>query len=146
MKAPRVIYMEKQKRYTRKLFIQWMAGLILGFAAWIWYRITNFQSERESKIEFFHGQDIPLGISYYGRYYIFRTETTFHAFSTICTHAGCRIGKGDSKTLQCGCHGSQFDGETGRPLKGPAIKNLEELACRLDKKTEQWVVKIKPVK
>jgi len=143
--APRLFYMEKQKRLSRKLFIQWMAGLILGFAAWIWYRITNFQNERESKMEFSHGQDIPLGISYFGRYYIFRTEKTLRAFSTICTHAGCRIGKGDGDTLQCGCHGSQFEGKTGKPIKGPAIKPLKELECRLDKKSGQWIIRYQPI-
>lgn len=137
--------MEKQKRFSRKLFIQRMAGLILGFAAWIWYRITNFQTERESKLEFSHGLDIPLGISYFGRYYIFRTEKSLRVFSTICTHAGCRIGKGDGDTLQCGCHGSQFEGETGKPIKGPAIKSLKELECRLDKKSGQWIVRYQPI-
>jgi len=133
--------MEKQKRLSRKLFIRWISGLILGFAVWIWYRITNFQTERESLIEFRHSKDIPLGISYFGKYYIFRTENTLRAFSTTCTHAGCRIGKGNGDTLQCGCHGSQFKGENGKPTKGPAIKPLKELKCRLDLQSGQWIVK-----
>jgi Rieske Fe-S protein len=133
--------MKKQKRISRKIFIQSIAGLSLGFVTWIWYRITNFQIEKESRMEFRHGQDIPLGISYFGKYYLIRTENSLRAFSTTCTHAGCRIGKNNGSLLRCSCHGSQFEPETGRPLKGPAIKPLQELDCKFDEKAGQWVVR-----
>jgi Rieske Fe-S protein len=133
--------MEKQKRISRKIFIRWTTRLILGLILWIWYRLTNFQNEREKTIEFVHGEGIPLGISYFGKYYLFHAENSIRAFSTTCTHAGCRIGKGSADTLQCSCHGSQFDGKTGKPLKGPAIKPLQELDCRFNAKSDQWIVK-----
>jgi Rieske Fe-S protein len=133
--------MDKQRNISRKIFIQSIAGLCLGFVAWIWYRLTNFQNERENRMEFRHGQDIPLGISYFGKYYLIRTKNALRAFSTTCTHAGCRIGKNNGSLLQCSCHGSQFEAETGRPLKGPAIKPLQELKCQFDEKTRQWLVK-----
>jgi len=133
--------MKIQKRLSRKLFIRWMGGLSLGIATWIWYRVTNFQTQRESRLEFRHGEDIPLGISYFGKYYIFHSENSLRAFSTTCTHAGCRIAKGNGELLQCGCHGSQFDGRTGQPTKGPAIKPLQELECRFDLKSGQWIVR-----
>ncbi len=135
--------MEKQKRYSRKSFIRWIGVLSLGFGAWLFYRLTSFQTEREGNLEFRHDQDISLGISYFGRYYIVRTENSFRAFSTTCTHAGCRIGIGNGSTLQCGCHGSQFDAETGKPIKGPAIKPLKELECVMDTKNGQWVLRFK---
>lgn len=137
--------MEKQKRISRKIFLRWTAGLSFGFAVWVWHRIANFQTERERRIEFGHSQDIPLGISYFGKYYISRTEKSVRAFSTTCTHAGCRIGKGDLNTLQCHCHGSRFEGETGKPIKGPAIKPLQELECRFDTKSDQWIVRYQPL-
>ena len=133
--------MDKQKRISRKIFVRWTAGLILGIALWIWHLITNFQSESENRLEFRHGKDIILGISYFEKYYIFGTENSVRAFSTICTHAGCRIGKGSANTLQCNCHGSQFDGETGKPIKGPAIRTLQELECQFDDKSGQWIIK-----
>jgi len=133
--------MNKQKRISRKIFVRWTAGLVFGIALWIWHRITNFQSERENRLEFRHGKDIVLGINYFGRYYIFRNENSVRAFSTVCTHAGCRIGKGSANTLQCNCHGSQFDGATGKPIKGPAIRPLQELECRFDDKSGQWIIK-----
>lgn len=137
--------MSKQKTISRNAFIRIVTGLILGLVAWIWYRLSGFQTERESRMEFRHGNDIPLGVSYFEKYYLIRTENSLKAFSTTCTHAGCRIGKGNENTLQCNCHGSRFDAETGKPLKGPAIKSLQEFECRFDEKTAQWVVRLHPV-
>lgn len=133
--------MEKQKRISRKTFIRGTTGLITGFTLWIGYRLTNFQSEQENRIEFVHEENIQMGISYFGKYYLFRTENSVRAFSTICTHAGCRIGKGSGDTLQCSCHGSQFDGKNGKPLKGPAYQPLQELECRFKPNSGQWIVK-----
>jgi len=133
--------MKKQNQISRKIFIRWTTRLIFGLALWIWYRLSNFQTEREKRIEFVHGQDIPMGVSYFGKYYLFRTGNSVRAFSTNCTHAGCRIGKGSGDTLQCSCHGSQFEGRTGNPLRGPAIKPLRELDCSFNAKSGQWIVK-----
>ena len=141
MEASRSYQMETQKRISRKIFIRWTTRVILGSALWIWYRITSFQTEREMSMEFSHGQDIPMGISYFGKYYLFRTGDSIRAFSTTCTHAGCRIGRGSGDTLQCSCHCSQCEGMSGKPLKGPAIKPLRELECRFNGKTGQWIVK-----
>lgn len=136
-----VFIMNKQKTISRNSFIQIVAGLIFGLVAWIWYNITNFQTERENRMEFSHSQDIPMGISYFEKYYIYRTDHSVRAFLTKCTHAGCRIGASTGTILQCNCHGSQFDAETGKPLKGPALKPLQEIECRFDEKTGQWVVR-----
>lgn len=137
--------MEIQKRISRKIFVRWTIRLITALTLWIWYRLTNFQVEQEEQTEYSHGQGIPLGISLYGRYYLCRTENSMRAFSTTCTHAGCRIGKGSGDTLQCSCHGSQFDGKSGIPLRGPAIKPLRELECRFNDKSNQWIVKFQAV-
>jgi len=134
--------MERQKPISRNIFFRIVASLILGLIVWIWYRISCFQTERESRMEFRHGNNIPLGISYFEKYYLIRTENSLRAFSTTCTHAGCRIGKGNENSLQCSCHGSRFEAETGKPLKGPAIKPLQEFECRFDEENEQWVVRL----
>jgi Rieske Fe-S protein len=135
--------MIKQKPISRNAFLRLSVGLILGFFIWIWSRLSGFQSERQNNLEFRHGSDIPLGISYFEKYYLIRTENSVRAFSTTCTHAGCRISLNTGTRLQCNCHGSQFDAETGKPLKGPAIKPLQEIECRFDEEAQQWVVKLK---
>lgn len=50
------------------------------------------------------------------------------AYSAICTHEGCEIGKPDStgKTT-CPCHGAQFDGN-GTVVRGPARTPLVHYA------------------
>ena len=138
--------MIKQKAITRNSFIQIVTGLIFGLVVWLWYKLTKSQVEQENNLEFRHSQDIPLGISYFEKYYLFRTDRTVRAFLTKCTHAGCRIGISMGDVLQCKCHGSQFEAETGKALKGPALKPLLEIECRFDKQSEQWVVKMKPVR
>ncbi len=137
--------MRKQRTLSRKSFVQVGTVLILGLVAWIWYRLSGFQIEKENSLEFRHGHDIPMGISYFEKYYLFRNEKSVRAFLTTCTHAGCRIGLGSGTIMQCNCHGSQFEAETGKPLRGPAIKSLQEIECRFDQKTEQWVVRLKSV-
>ncbi|MDP2335665.1 MAG: Rieske (2Fe-2S) protein [Bacteroidota bacterium] len=137
--------MGKQKPISRNSFLRIVTGLILGLVAWIWYNLTNFQTERENSLEFRHNQDVPMGISYFEKYYLYRTDRSVRAFLTQCTHAGCRIGMSTGAVLQCNCHGSQFDAETGKPLKGPAIKPLQEIECRFDKENGQWMVSLRPM-
>ena len=47
-------------------------------------------------------------------------------FSAICTHAGCVVAPSGTK-LNCPCHGSQFDGLTGKVLNGPASRPLPKI-------------------
>ena len=113
--------MEIQKPISRNTFFRIASGLILGLFGWIWYRLSGFQIEHENRMEYRHDLDLPMGVSYYEKYYLFRSDQSVRAFLTKCTHAGCRIGLGTETTLQCNCHGSQFDAKTGNALKGPAI-------------------------
>jgi Rieske Fe-S protein len=137
--------MENQNTISRNSFIRIVAGLIFGVVVWIWYKLTNFQTERENNLEFRHGEDIPMGISYFEKYYLYRAHSSVKAYLTKCTHTGCRIGVSSGKILQCNCHGSQFDAETGKPLKGPAIRPLQKIECRFDKTARQWVVRLRQV-
>ena len=141
-----VFIMIKQKQISRNSFIRIVTALIFGLVVWIWYNITNFQTERENSMEFRHGNDIPMGISYFDKYYLYRSKNSVRAFLTKCTHAGCRIGLSNGEVLQCHCHGSQFEAKSGKPMKGPAIIPLEEIECRFDKVKGQWVVNMRPIK
>jgi Rieske Fe-S protein len=133
--------LKSQKEISRSIFLKFTAGLCLAFFGWLWIRITQFQSHKEFLAEYRHNNDIPLGVSYFGKYYLYRTNESLRAFSTTCTHAGCRIGMSHSDKLQCSCHGSQFDAMTGKPLKGPAFKPLQELECKFDTVSNQWIVR-----
>jgi Rieske Fe-S protein len=54
------------------------------------------------------------------------TATTAACFSAICTHAGCTVAA-NGATLDCPCHGSQFNAVTGKVLRGPATQPLESI-------------------
>lgn len=55
------------------------------------------------------------------------TAGQVHAFSSICTHAGCTVEPGDGD-LSCPCHGSRFDLATGDAIQGPATDPLPKVA------------------
>jgi Rieske Fe-S protein len=51
----------------------------------------------------------------------------FRGFSTTCTHAGCAVAEVKSGTINCPCHGSEFNLE-GSVARGPASRPLEAKA------------------
>ena len=48
----------------------------------------------------------------------------FHAFSAVCTHAGCIVGSVTGGTINCPCHGSRFSVTNGSVVTGPAASPL----------------------
>ena len=52
------------------------------------------------------------------------TEGDFKAFTAVCTHQGCTVGSVKGDTIQCNCHGSQYNAADGTVKKGPAPKPL----------------------
>ena len=52
------------------------------------------------------------------------TEGDFKAFTAVCTHQGCTVGAVNGDTIQCNCHGSQYNAADGKVKKGPAAKAL----------------------
>ena len=53
------------------------------------------------------------------------------AFSSVCTHQGCKVG-GRNGELDCPCHGSKFDITTGVPTIGPATTPLVKIEVTID--------------
>ena len=53
------------------------------------------------------------------------TEGQFKAFSSTCTHQGCKVAE-VSDTINCKCHGSKFSIEDGSVVSPPADKPLPE--------------------
>ena len=54
------------------------------------------------------------------------SEGQFRCFSAICTHQGCPVSGVANGTINCPCHGSMFDIDTGEVLAGPAPSPLPE--------------------
>lgn len=60
---------------------------------------------------------------------------TIHAYSLLCTHAGCPVGLYESTTARvlCPCHQSAFDlRDTAKPIAGPAARRLPALPITVD--------------
>jgi Rieske Fe-S protein len=54
-----------------------------------------------------------------------------HAFSAICTHEGCAVTSVSGGTINCPCHGSRFDVQTGAVVAGPAPRPLPKIAVQV---------------
>jgi Rieske Fe-S protein len=52
------------------------------------------------------------------------TAGEFKAFSAICTHLGCTVSQVSNGTIDCPCHGSQYNITTGAVVAGPAPSPL----------------------
>jgi Rieske Fe-S protein len=52
------------------------------------------------------------------------TKGEFKAFSAICTHMGCTVSQVSNGTIDCPCHGSQYNITTGAVVAGPAPRPL----------------------
>ncbi|KIH99478.1 iron-sulfur protein [Streptomonospora alba] len=79
--------------------------------------------------------DIPVGggsVVIDGKLVVTQPEKgDFKAFSAVCTHAGCTVQEVEA-TVNCLCHGSEFDIATGDVRSGPADRPLEELSITVD--------------
>lgn len=63
-----------------------------------------------------------------------RSAAGIVAYSAVCTHAGCDVSdwQGETKTLMCFCHYSEFDPKDGAlVVAGPAPRRLAALPLKL---------------
>lgn len=58
------------------------------------------------------------------------TTDTVAAFSAICTHQNCTV-QPAGKQLDCPCHGSVYNADTGAVISGPAPRPLPSVAVTL---------------
>ncbi len=118
-----------------------MGSLSIAALAVLWYSISarNKVVNGNNKEILIPG-DIATGITIMEGCIIAKNEKSVKVFSAQCTHAGCMITRVEGDILKCPCHGSEFDGWSGRPLKGPAYRNLEQLASRFDTKSGSWII------
>jgi 3-phenylpropionate/trans-cinnamate dioxygenase ferredoxin subunit len=75
-----------------------------------------------------------------GRVAVAHAENRLFAFGDECTHQGCSLAEGTlddrEARVECPCHGSVFDVETGEPVEGPAEDPLPVFQAR---EVEGWV-------
>jgi Rieske Fe-S protein len=54
------------------------------------------------------------------------SQGEFKCFTAICSHQGCLVSDVSDGTINCDCHGSRYDIETGDVVQGPATFALAE--------------------
>ncbi len=59
------------------------------------------------------------------------TAGDFKCFTAVCTHSGCLV-NAVTETINCPCHGSEFDLTTGAVVAGPAPSPLAEVGFTTD--------------
>ncbi len=73
------------------------------------------------------------------------TEDRFVTLDSICTHAGCTVGRfivaNNLGRMQCPCHGSRYDIE-GTVIRGPAGDNLGRFATSYDAASDVVAISI----
>src|SRR5262245_8306911 len=65
---------------------------------------------------------------------IANVEGDLHAFDDVCTHQQCSLAEGDldGTTIECPCHGSQFDVTTGEAIHGPAVDPVDVFQSKVE--------------
>lgn len=62
------------------------------------------------------------------------SETEVSAFSSVCTHHGCKVGLPVAGAATCPCHGARFS-DTGAVLRGPATSDLKKFYAVIEGNT-----------
>jgi Rieske Fe-S protein len=86
--------------------------------------------------------DLPEGLSVAGDVIVHRDASgRLHAYSSRCTHLGCRIDRILDGEAACPCHGSRFRAD-GTVARGPAVRPLVPATLEPDKATGGWIARV----
>ena len=86
--------------------------------------------------------DLPEGLSVAGAVIVYRDDTGgLRAYSSRCTHLGCRIDRILDGEAACPCHGSRFRAD-GTVARGPAVRPLEPATLEPDQATGGWIARV----
>ncbi len=102
----------------------------LGILAFL-YPVLRFAGFRVPKKPIYVSINKPVptsGVLIETEFILFDRNDKCWALSRKCTHLGCKINYLDDKgILECPCHQSRFNIETGEVIQGPAQKSLSFL-------------------
>jgi len=127
----------KRRNFLNKLAITAVSGAGVATLTAVLGEILPPEAQQYRLLKLGHVDDFPLNdFSFIAekKLYLQRTRTHLRALSAVCTHLGCTISKSENG-FQCPCHGSQYD-QLGRPLSGPALRDLDRYKINLTNQDE----------
>ena len=128
----------KLKNYSRRTYM-----IFLGSLAFI-YPILQFAGFKIPKKPTYININKPVSSSGFlvtTGFILFDRNNKSWAISRKCTHLGCKLNYHENKDiLECPCHQSRFNVETGEVMKGPAQKSLTFLPVEKREDAPLYVV------
>jgi Rieske Fe-S protein len=101
------------------------AGIALIFV-FLWNRLTLQHLRTSAPKQRIFPFNKNRSVAFNGDVIVVNQGDQTTAYSSHCTHLGCKIDKMEGNHFVCPCHGSQYD-LNGKVQKGPAFRNLEVL-------------------
>lgn len=129
------------EKHNRRNFIKLAGGGILVGTILLWERLVHSQKQlskiRSIKLPFNPNQEF----TFHKDVIIVNKNNRIAVYSSKCTHLGCTISQTIDNEMVCPCHGSKFNTE-GIPMKGPAVRPLQNLAYQLDSNRQQITIEL----
>jgi nitrite reductase/ring-hydroxylating ferredoxin subunit len=91
-----------------------------------WLRVARSGQVPDGYVRRFFADGVEIALA--------RLDGTVYATSNYCTHLDCLLSSGKlvDDGIQCSCHGSVFDLETGDPIYPPATVPIKTFPTRED--------------
>jgi len=131
--------MTNKQKISRKNFFKVIAAIISIPFTVLWFTGTKRVISTAKKKKILVPQNLSDGITFLESAIIKKDGKSLTAFSSKCTHLGCKINSTVNDNLVCPCHGSKFSFD-GIPQNGPATVPLNKLEIVKDKSTGELVV------
>lgn len=127
-----------RRRMLRSIALTLGSVSLLGILATMLRRVQSRQSPEPVPLP----ADLPEGWSMAGPVIVFREGSgEVRAFSSRCTHLGCRIDRSLEGEAACPCHGSRFRAD-GSVAQGPAARPLERARLEPDSTSGGWIAHV----
>ena len=131
--------MNNNKKISRRNLFKKLALSFSIPTAFLWYFGTKRKIATANKTRVVIPNNLPNGISFLDNAIIRKENKNITAFSSKCTHLGCKINNTADDKLVCPCHGSKFNFD-GIPQNGPATTPLNKFEIEKDKSTGELVI------